>query len=169
MGKLRKKKLNRKGFTLIELLAVIVILAILILLAMPSVLKVMENARRDAFATEVKTYLKAAEQKYVTSSMSNDGPITCVSRVGDADNNYKFNRGAKKNQPATSEEKLDIDEKTGYKYNIEIKEVNNVAQFTYTISNGTYVATNNDAAITEDVTVNKGNANTLKECGAPTS
>ena len=40
---------NKKGFTLIELLAVIVILAIVALIATPSIINVIENARKKAF------------------------------------------------------------------------------------------------------------------------
>ena len=65
------KRLNKKGFTLIELLAVIVILAVLILLALPNVLKIMENARKKAFEQEVRGMLKAAQMKYVEMSLNN--------------------------------------------------------------------------------------------------
>ena len=69
MGKI---KLNKKGFTLIELLAVIVILAILILLAMPSVLSIMENARKNSLVTEAESIINAAKTAYTTEIMNSD-------------------------------------------------------------------------------------------------
>ena len=71
--KLNMEKNNRKGFTLIELLAVIVILSILILLAMPSVLRIMENARKNAFKTEISSYLKAAQTQYAEKVVEDKG------------------------------------------------------------------------------------------------
>ena len=41
---------KKKGFTLIELLAVIAILAIVLLIAIPTVLNMIEKARRGAFS-----------------------------------------------------------------------------------------------------------------------
>ena len=55
---------NKKGFTLMELLAVIVILSVLILLAMPAVLRLMENAKKNAFITESQEILKIANTAY---------------------------------------------------------------------------------------------------------
>ncbi len=72
-----KTKLNKKGFTLIELLAVIVILAILILLAMPSVLNIMENARKNAFITEAQSFVKAANTKYAQNVLDKTEDDLC--------------------------------------------------------------------------------------------
>lgn len=63
------KKMNKKGFTLIELLAVIVILAVLMLLATPSVLGIMNNARKNAVATEAMSIINAAKTKYAADAM----------------------------------------------------------------------------------------------------
>ncbi len=68
------KKLNKRGFTLVELLAVIAILAILMLLVMPNVLGMFTRGREDAFVTEAQSLWKAAEQKYVTDSISGTTP-----------------------------------------------------------------------------------------------
>ena len=67
---------NKKGFTLIELLAVIVILSILILIALPSVLNIMNKARRDAFKDEAASIASAAENAYATENVSGDCTIT---------------------------------------------------------------------------------------------
>ncbi|HOP66075.1 MAG TPA: type II secretion system protein [Bacilli bacterium] len=55
---------NRKGFTLVELLAVIVILAVLVLLAVPSVLKMMDGAKENAFEIEAENIIDGAKLKY---------------------------------------------------------------------------------------------------------
>ena len=41
--------MKKKGFTLVELLAVIAILAILVIIALPNVLELYRNARKNAF------------------------------------------------------------------------------------------------------------------------
>lgn len=81
MTKLILKLKSRKGFTLIELLAVIVILAVLIMLALPNVLRIMENARKNSFKVEVQEILTYAETAYsdkvltggVTTGKTKDG------------------------------------------------------------------------------------------------
>ena len=65
----------KKGFTLVELLAVIAILAILIIIALPNVLEMFNNAKRDSFITEARSVFKTAQQKYVTDG----GTVTCYS------------------------------------------------------------------------------------------
>ena len=44
---------KKNGFTLVELLAVIVVLAIIMIIAIPSVLDVMNTARKKAFVMYV--------------------------------------------------------------------------------------------------------------------
>lgn len=117
-------KSNKKGFTLIELLAVIVILAILILLAMPSVLNIMENARKNAFVTEAQSFVKAANTKYAQNILDNKNDNLC----------YKI-------------EDLPVDKDfTGYSGSIKIN-VDKDGKATYKIwlSNGDYSITNKDA------------------------
>ena len=63
-------KKNKKGFTLMELLAVIVILSVLILLAMPAVLRLMENAKKNAFKTEGQSLYKICQTAYTDISMT---------------------------------------------------------------------------------------------------
>lgn len=59
---------NNKGFTLVELLAVIAILAILVIIALPNVLKLYNNAKKNIFLTEAKNIYKSSANKYVTES-----------------------------------------------------------------------------------------------------
>ena len=61
--------MNKKGFTLVELLAVIAILAILVILALPNVIGMFNNAKKDIFLTEAKTVYKEVARKYLTESM----------------------------------------------------------------------------------------------------
>ena len=63
--------MNKKGFTLVELLAVIAILAILVIIALPNVIKLYNNAKKNTFLTEVKTIYKEAATKYITESIKN--------------------------------------------------------------------------------------------------
>ena len=50
--------MNKKGFTLVELLAVIAILALLVIIALPNVLSMFNEAKKDIFLIEAKTIYK---------------------------------------------------------------------------------------------------------------
>jgi prepilin-type N-terminal cleavage/methylation domain-containing protein len=60
---------NRKGFTLVELLAVIAILAILVLIALPNVIFMFGQAKRNTFVTEVQSIYSTGETQFVSDSM----------------------------------------------------------------------------------------------------
>ena len=60
--------MKKKGFTLVELLAVIAILAILVIIALPNVLSMYNEARKNTFITEVREYYKAGEQNFLLNS-----------------------------------------------------------------------------------------------------
>ena len=64
---------NKKGFTLVELLAVIVILAVLVLLAVPSVIKMMDNSKKNAFEVEANSLASSAKLAYAQDML--DGTI----------------------------------------------------------------------------------------------
>ena len=61
--------MKNKGFTLVELLAVIAILAILVIIALPNVLKMFNDAKKNSFLTEAKTLYSEASKKYISETM----------------------------------------------------------------------------------------------------
>jgi len=64
---------NRHGFTLVELLAVIAILAILVIIALPNVMGMFNEAKKNSFSTEVKEIYKVASQQWIMDSMMSTG------------------------------------------------------------------------------------------------
>lgn len=73
----------RKGFTLVELLAVIAILAILVVIAIPNVMKMFNNAKKETFLTEVKKVYSMSEEKYISSSL-NGNQLRIISSEDDS-------------------------------------------------------------------------------------
>ena len=66
-------KKNNKGFTLIELLAVIVILAILVAVAIPSVTKYLNDARKGSMQNEASELVTAARTYIVANNITKSG------------------------------------------------------------------------------------------------
>ena len=67
--------MKRKGFTLIELLAVIVILAIITLIATPTILGVIEKARKGASEQSALGYIDAVEKQVAINQVKNENLI----------------------------------------------------------------------------------------------
>lgn len=65
--KLRELKKNKKGFTLIEIIVVIVILAVLMAVAVPSVLKYLNEADDAKYIATTRAAYIAAEKELVDS------------------------------------------------------------------------------------------------------
>lgn len=63
--------MKNKGFTLVELLAVIAILAILVIIALPNVMGMFNEAKKNSFTTELKQIYKTAEQERMLDSINN--------------------------------------------------------------------------------------------------
>ena len=61
--------MNKKGFTLVELLAVIAILAILVIIALPNVMSLFNEAKKNSFTNEIKELYKTAQNQWMTDSM----------------------------------------------------------------------------------------------------
>lgn len=68
---------RKNGFTLVELLAVIAILAILIIIALPNILKMFNNAKKNSFVSETRGLYKTAQQNFITSN----GGASCYSNI----------------------------------------------------------------------------------------
>ena len=60
--------MKRKGFTLVELLAVIAILAILVIIALPNVLKMFNDSKKNAFIVQARKTASVAQEKLFTSN-----------------------------------------------------------------------------------------------------
>ena len=74
---------DKKGFTLVELLAVIAILAILVIIALPSVISMYNNAKKQVFLTEAQTVASTAEKKFLAGSITEGSKETvyCKSKT----------------------------------------------------------------------------------------
>ena len=105
--------MNKKGFTLVELLAVIAILALLVIIALPNVLKMFNQAKKDTFLTEAKTIYKEISKKYISETMRGN-KISIISN----DNN-----------------KLEL-ESNDLKYKVKLKNDGSIKKFE--VSNGNY-------------------------------
>ena len=105
--------MNKKGFTLVELLAVIAILALLVIIALPNVLKMFNQAKKDTFLTEAKTIYKEISKKYISEAMKGNK----ISNISN-DNN-----------------KLEL-ESNALKYNVKLNDDGSIKKFE--VSNGTY-------------------------------
>ena len=105
--------MKNKGFTLVELLAVIAILALLVIIALPNVLKMFNQAKKDTFLTEAKTIYKEISKKYISEAMKGNK----ISNISN-DNN-----------------KLEL-ESNALKYNVKLNDDGSIKKFE--VSNGTY-------------------------------
>ena len=68
--------MKNKGFTLVELLAVIAILAILVIIAIPNVLKMFNDSKKNAFMVQARKTANVAQEHTV---MSSDKTFDCNS------------------------------------------------------------------------------------------
>ena len=120
--------MKNKGFTLVELLAVIAILALLVIIALPNVLKMFNQAKKDTFLTEAKNIYKEISKKYISETM----------------------KGNKINIISNTNNQLDL-ESNNLKYNIKLKGDGSIKKFQ--VSNGTYCLSgkfNNLSELTTD-------------------
>ena len=69
---------NRKGFTLVELLAVIAILAILVIIALPNIMDMFNEAKKNSFLTECKQIYDSGQNKWMSDSMFDTNEQTYI-------------------------------------------------------------------------------------------
>lgn len=74
MNKIKNLRRNKKGFTLVEVIVVLVILAILIAIAVPSVMKYIDDANDAKYLAEARAVYVAAEAE-VTKDYADDRKI----------------------------------------------------------------------------------------------
>ncbi len=75
--------MKNKGFTLIELLAVILILGVIALIAIPQVSKVIEQSKKGSIETSNNNYIRAVNNKVISSRMDSDKDNDIVDGVYD--------------------------------------------------------------------------------------
>lgn len=59
----------KKGFTLIELLAVVIVLSLIMVIAVPYIMKTLNDSRKKTFDTQAKSIWQSAEKQYLADSM----------------------------------------------------------------------------------------------------
>ena len=132
--------MNKKGFTLVELLAVIAILAILVIIALPNIMSMFNDARKNSFTTETKEIYKVAQQQWISDSLFETNEqvysrcSSCTGKSLDMSGRSQLEYYIKINKAGNVVEYYTTDgtyqyEYNGPKLNIEdIKEVNEVAK-----------------------------------------
>ena len=151
--------MKKKGFTLVELLAVIAILAILVIIALPNVMSMFNNARKNSFSTEAARIMQVAQQQNINDSIMTSG-THCYARL---DWDYKNGtKGADDVDVFTPTDKsicseLDLSGRKELRYAIIFDKAGKVTD--YVATDGTYYLNFHD-------TVNGLNIEEVKSSGA---
>ena len=76
---------KNKGFTLIELLTVIAILAVILLIAAPTILGVLDKAKRSTFKNQVLMYVEGLKNQVALSEIGEEQNITWINNEATID------------------------------------------------------------------------------------
>ncbi len=113
--------MKKKGFTLVELLAVIAILAILVIIALPNIMSLFNEAKKNSFTNEIKEIYKTAQNQWMTDSMIETKQISY---------------GRYTSALSCMEKELQLSGRTQLSYGITVDKGGNVIDFVAT--DGTY-------------------------------
>ena len=67
-------KINSKGFTLVELLAVLAIIAIIGMIAIPNVISVVDNNKKDLMLQDAQKMVSLAKAEVIKDRVFRDDP-----------------------------------------------------------------------------------------------
>ena len=136
--------MNKKGFTLIELLAVIVILAIIALIATPTILGVIEKAKKGAAESSALGYIDAIEKQVMINEMDNTA-TKITDKTYSVTDLKTLGVTVKGDEP--SEGSVTIEKGNVTDYNLKFKD------YTVTKTNGKVTVKKNESTKTEEVKV----------------
>ena len=136
--------MNKKGFTLIELLAVIVILAIIALIATPTILGVIEKAKKGAAESSALGYIDAVEKQVMINEMDNTA-TKITDKTYSVSDLKTLGVTVKGDEP--SEGSVTIEKGNVTDYNLKFKD------YTVTKTNGKVTVKKNESKKTEEVKV----------------
>ena len=136
--------MNKKGFTLIELLAVIVILAIIALIATPTILGVIEKAKKGAAESSALGYIDAVEKQVMINEMDNTA-TKITDKTYSTSDLKTLGVTVKGDEP--SEGSVTIEKGNVTDYNLKFKD------YTVTKTNGKVTVKKNESKKTEEVKV----------------
>ena len=111
---------KNKGFTLIELLTVIAILAVILLIAAPTILGVLDKAKKNTFKNQVLLYVEGLKQQVALASIGTSDMTITLPTEG--------------NTIEVDITKIPMDTNPGFTGNIIVENKGN-GKYTYTLSN----------------------------------
>ena len=160
-------KKNNKGFTLIELLAVIVILAILVAVAIPSVTKYLNDARKGSMENEAAELVTAARTYIVANNETKSGNF--VFNIGKKTAEWKPN-GATAVPITNVVQKNLVNSPYGNKYQTAYVEVSRdagtgVSTFKLNLSDGVYCIVGVDESNLKGSIKTVNTVNNVAKCG----
>jgi len=153
-------KLNKKGFTLIELLAVIVVLGIVMVIGVTTVLPLLNDTKKEAFATEAKGAITIASDLVTIIDLEQKPHVAYRTN---ADKDYCFEVEDLIAKGLITKKGASADAYEGY----VVAENNGSDKYAYSIhmTNGTYYIVNGNH---NTMTVNDTNTGYVADCNATT-